>query len=153
MRGMVFLKKYVLSIVMVCILMLGTKVSAAAPQLKAVVNGNIDKGENIEILINIDQIPSLYAGDIEFKYDPSILKVKSIEPGSIITNMPNVAKFDAMKKVDEQNGIARYAFSCFGQINGYSGSGDIVKISAQVLKKDNFQINSKPFLKQTDKGM
>lgn len=144
------MKKITIFFIMFFILMAGTKVRAAEIEIQAIVNGKVDKGENIEILININQIPSLYCGAIEFKYDPSMLKVKSIEPGDLITNMPGIGKFEAVKNVEEQKGIAKYEFSCLGKIDGYSGSGAVVKITAEVLKKADFQINSKPFLTQTD---
>ncbi|MCM0647403.1 cohesin domain-containing protein [Clostridium swellfunianum] len=144
-------KKSIMAGIMGLFMFAGSKVYAAStPDVQAVVNGKIEKGENIQILINVKNIDSLYAGDMEFKYDNTVLKVKSIELGDLITK-PGVSKFDAIKRISEQNGTARYAFSCTGQIDGFSGSGTFVKINAEVLKKDDkFFINSKPFLKAFD---
>ena len=125
----------------------GTKAAAAsAADIEAMISGKVEKGENIQIVINIKDIKSLYAGDIEFKYDPSVLKLKGLELGDLITK-PGIGKFDAINKVDGENGTARYAFSCFGQVNGFLGTGTLIKINAEVLKKETISINSKPFLK------
>ncbi|MBL4936326.1 hypothetical protein JK636_11195 [Clostridium sp. YIM B02515] len=145
------MRKSIIVIIILFFIMIGTEVSAASgPDVQAVISGKFDKGENIQVLINIKDIKTFYAGDIEYKYDTSVLKVKSIEPGDLISKA-GVNKFDAVKKIDEQAGIVRYAFSCMGQIDGFSGTGTFVKINAEVLKKDDkFFISSKPFLKAFD---
>jgi hypothetical protein len=142
------MKKVIVAIFTIFIIAMGSKVYAAEGlEVQAVVNGKFEKGKSIEILINIKDIKSFYAGDIEYKYDPSVLKVKSIEPGDLISKS-GISKFDAINKVDEQKGTVRYAFSCLGQIDGFSGTGAFVKINAEVLKdEDKFFINSKSFLK------
>jgi hypothetical protein len=141
------MRKSIISMFVFLIMLLGTKVYAAGTiEVEPAISGKVEKGETIQILINIKDIKSLYAGDIEFRYDPSVLKLKGIELGELITK-PGIGKFDAINKVDEQNGIARYAFSCFGQVNGFSGGGTLIKLNAEVLKKEDIRINSKPLLK------
>lgn len=119
--------------------------AVSGPEIEAVVNGTIDKGQTIQILINIKDIQSFFAGAIKFKYDKNVLKIKSIEGGNLISKA-GINKFEAINKIDEQNGIAAYGFSCTGKINGYSGTGTFIRINAEVLKKDSFHIKSKPLL-------
>jgi hypothetical protein len=144
------MKKSVVGFMLFLIMLTRTMVAAAsAVDIEAVISGKVEKGENIQIVINIKDIKSLYAGDIEFEYDPSVLKLKGIEIGDLISK-PGLGKFDAINKVDGENGTARYAFSCLGQGNGFSGTGILIKINAEVLKKETISINSKPFLKAAD---
>lgn len=115
------------------------------------VNGKIDKGETIQIQINLKNISSFYAGSIDFKYDPSVLKIKSIEKGDLINqkdaNGKNISTFEVPDK-DLGDGIASYGFSCLGKINGFSGSGTFVIINGEIVNKSSFHLKSQPFLKE-----
>jgi len=124
----------------------GTAKAAGSPALSLDVKGSIETGQTIQILINIDNIDSLYAGAASLKYDPKVLKIISFEKGDLIIKS-GVNIFDVGNKIDNASGIASFGgFSCVGQSNGFSGSGTFLKINAQVLKKDSFNIKSKPFL-------
>ncbi len=114
------------------------------------VNGKIDQGENVQIQINLKDISSFYAGSIDFKYDTSVLKIKSIVKGDLITQKDASGKSISIFEVPDKNlgdGIASYGFSCLGKINGFSGSGTFVVINAEILKKAGFHLKSQPFLK------
>lgn len=136
-----------ISILVLCFILLFSPKAFAAtgPEVEAIVNGKIENGQTIQILINIKDIKSFFAGAMEFKYDKNVLKVKSIELGDLISKA-DVNKFDAMNKIDDKTGIAAYGFSCLGKVNGFSGTGTFVKINAEVLKKDSFHVRSKAFL-------
>ncbi|GLC29701.1 cohesin domain-containing protein [Clostridium omnivorum] len=136
-----------ISILVLCFILLFSPKAFAAtgPEVEATVTGNIENGQTIQILINIKDIKSFFAGAMEFKYDKNVLKVKSIELGDLISKA-DINKFDAMNKIDDKNGIAAYGFSCLGKVNGFSGTGTFVKINAEVLKKDSFHVRSKAFL-------
>lgn len=124
----------------------GTAKSAQAPSLSVDVNGNIEVGQTIQILINVDNIDTLYAGAATLKYDPKVLKIISFEKGELITKS-RINIFDVENKIDNANGIASFGgFTCVGQTDGFSGTGTFLKINAEILKKDNFSINSQPFL-------
>lgn len=145
------MKKRIAALLFLFIIFFSTKTLAIEiPGVQATVNGKVEKGSNIQIIINVSDVKSFYAGAFEFKYDNSILKIKSIEPGDLISNK-DIEKFEAIKKIDEQNGIASYGFTCLGKINGYSGAGKFAIIDAEVLKAEDFYINSKPFLNKPDK--
>lgn len=145
------MKYRILGLIALALIAINIRVSAAnSLDVNVQVNGKIDKGEKIEILININNINSFFAGAVEFKYDSRILKVTSIEGGSLI-NQNNINKFEAIKKIDEGKSTASYGFSCLGKINGYSGSGTFVKINAEIIEKGDFSITSKPFIKEPTK--
>jgi hypothetical protein len=119
------------------------------PAVSAQVDGKVEQGEDIHILINISNIPSFFAGQADFLYDKQVLKIKSIETGNLISDK-SINKFEALNRIDEEKGAASYAFSCLGKINGFSGSGTFIRITAQVLKKQDFHIKSKPLMKEPD---
>lgn len=145
------MKRKIYMLLMLCLFMFNIKAYAVGElQIEAKVNGTIAKGEQIEILINIKDIKSFFAGQVDFRYDTSIFKIKKIEQGDLISKS-DVNKFEAINKIDEASGTVSYAFSCLGKVNGFSGTGTFVKITAEVLKNEGFSINSKPFLKQFDK--
>ncbi|MBZ9609301.1 hypothetical protein G9F73_016030 [Clostridium estertheticum] len=124
----------------------GTAKAAILPSLSVDVKGNIEIGQAIQIIINIDNIDSLYAGAARLKYDPKIFKIISFEKGALIINK-GTNTFDVGDKIDNTSGIASFGgFSCVGQTNGFSGSGTFIKINAEVLKKDSFHLKSQQFL-------
>lgn len=145
--------KYIRSILIFLLIFscFSAKVKAANTEtVQAITKGNIEAGQSVQILINIDDIKSLYAAEVQYKYDPSLLKIKSIEAGELI-NKPNINKFEAINKIDEQNGIVKYGFTCLGDIAGFSGTGTFVKINAEVIKKVDLSLNSKPKLSEFTK--
>ena len=124
----------------------GTAKAAILPSLSVDVKGNIETGQAIQIIINIDNIDSLYAGAASLKYDPKVLKIISFEKGALINNK-GTNTFDVGNKIDNTSGIASFGgFSCVGQTNGFSGSGTFLKINAEILKKDSFHLKSQQFL-------
>ncbi|MCB2293591.1 cohesin domain-containing protein [Clostridium algoriphilum] len=122
----------------------GTAIAAGSTTLITDVKGKIETGQAIQILINVANIDSFYAGAASIKYDPKVLEIISFEKGDLITKKgTNV--FDVGNKIDNTNGIASFGgFTCIGQTNGFSGSGTFLKINAKVLKKDSFHIKSVP---------
>ncbi|MGH4050595.1 MAG: cohesin domain-containing protein [Clostridium sp.] len=124
----------------------GNAKAAQVPSLSVDVKGNIEIGQTIKILINVDNIDTLYAGAATIKYNPKVLKIISFEKGDLIAKS-GTSIFDVENKIDNTNGIASFGgFTCLGQVDGFSGTGTFLKINAEILKKDNFNINSQPFL-------
>ncbi|HEY8805566.1 MAG TPA: cohesin domain-containing protein, partial [Clostridium sp.] len=124
----------------------GAAKAVTSPSLTVDIKGNIEAGEVIKIIINVDNIESLYAGAATLKYDPKVLKIIGFEKGNLITK-GGANTFDVGNKTDNVNGMASFGgFTCVGQTNGFSGSGTFLIINAKVLKKDSFHIRSLPFL-------
>jgi len=119
-------------------------------QLEAQVSGEFDLGKEIEISVYGKNLRNLYAGDIRFKFDNTILQITSIEKGSLL-NKEGVTNFE-QKTLPTDNGvpkdIARYIFTAVGENDGYSGEGTLVVFKAKVLKKAEYFINAKAFQKE-----
>jgi len=141
------MKKFMLCVICFVLFLYGGTVKASAsPALTVDVKGTMEAGQTIQILINVNNIDSFYAGAASLKYDPKIMKIISFEKGDLITKK-GTNTFDAGNKIDNEKGLASFGgFSCLGQVNGFSGSGVFLKINAQLLKKDSFYIKSIPFL-------
>lgn len=138
--------RYIKSILILVILLSFFTINVKAADtvsVQAVVEGTVKAGQSIQILININDIKSLYAAELQYKYDPTVLKITSIEAGDLI-NKPNINKFEAIKKIDEKSGIAKYGFTCLGDIGGFSGTGTFLKINAEVIKTENIILKSIP---------
>lgn len=101
--------------------------------------GEIKKGSNIEILIDVKNVDNLYAASIEFIYDTKQLKVESIKPTEYITkNIDNIMELGG--EVDKNGNIATYSFTFLGDVDGLRGSGTLVKINAKALNNDKLSI-------------
>lgn len=109
--------------------------------IKASINGEVKKGKQVEILIDFNEIKSLYAGALYYKYDPKVLKVIEIVPGDLISKS-DINKFEATKNIDVEKGMVSYAFTCVGDITGYSGKGNFLKLRVEVLEEKDFKITS-----------
>jgi len=109
--------------------------------IKPTIKGTIEKGKEIEISISIDDIKSLYAASVYFKYDPKVLKIDEITPGELISDS-KISKFEAINNIDESKGLASYGFTCMGDINGFAGKGNLLKLKATVLEAKDFKLTS-----------
>lgn len=130
----------------ICFAFTGSVKAAAATTVVLDVQGKMEAGENFNIIVNVNNIDSFYAGAASFKYDPKIIKVLDIEKGDFISDK-KFNTFDASNKIDNTIGTATFGgFTCLGNVKGYSGSGTFIIIKAQLLKKESFHIKSQPFL-------
>lgn len=101
--------------------------------------GEIKKGSNIEILIDVKNVDNLYATSIDFIYDTKQLTVESIKPTEYITkNIDNIMELGG--EVDKNGNTATYSFTFLGDVDGLKGSGTLVKINAKVLSNDKLSI-------------
>lgn len=111
--------------------------SNASVEIKVI--GEIKKGSNIEILIDVKNVDNLYAASIDFIYDTKQLKVESIKPTEYITkNIDNIMELGG--EVDKNGNTATYSFTFLGDVDGLKGSGTLVKINAKVLNNDKLSI-------------
>ncbi|MDT8716133.1 hypothetical protein IAI10_05655 [Clostridium sp. 19966] len=132
--------------VLALILLMIFGISASADEqtkLQVKVIGKVEQGQDIQISIYANNIKNLFAEDIKFQFDPSFLKITSVEKGDLIDN----SKLSIYEKKsypgDGGNGadnLARYIFTCLGKVDGFSGNGNIVIIKANVLKAGNLKV-------------
>lgn len=153
MRKNFFVKNIITTIFIFILIFYSTNVSAeivkeTKPDVNIQVKGNIETGQDIQILINVYNIKNLYAGAVKFKYDKSILKVTDIQKGDLI-NKKDINIFEVGNEIDNDKGVARFkGFSCLGQVDGFSGSGTFIIINAKILKKADFHLKSRPLLEE-----
>lgn len=134
----------------VCLILFFGNIKAYAaasnvPDVNVKVNGKIEAGQTIQIILNVSNIDSFYAGEVDFKYNNKVLNLTNIEKGDLISQK-DINSWEAINKIDNDNGMLRYAFTCTGQVNGFKGSGTFIKINGKILKNDDFHIKSVPFL-------
>lgn len=107
--------------------------------VEAKIIGEIKKGSNIEILIDVKNVDNLYAASIDFTYDTKQLGVESIKSTEYISkNIDNIMELGG--EVDKNGDIASYSFTFLGDVDGLMGSGTLVKINAKVLNNDKLSI-------------
>ncbi|WP_411169818.1 cohesin domain-containing protein [Clostridium sp. MB05] len=107
--------------------------------VEAKVIGEIKKGFNIEILIDVKNVDNLYAASIDFTYDTKQLEVESIKSTEYISkNIDNIMELGG--EVDKNGDTASYSFTFLGDVDGLMGSGTLVKINANVLNNDKVSI-------------
>lgn len=138
------MKRFVLALACLLLLFNINVQAAVTPEVEVKVQGNIEKGETIDIFINIKDIERFYAGSLSYLYDRDVMKIKSIEAGELIKgNSLNILEFGG--DVNNPTGKIDYQFTCTGQVEGFKGSGTFIKIKAEILEKKDFHIYSKAF--------
>jgi hypothetical protein len=136
------MKTKVALLAVILMIMLKTTVYAASTQVDVKVNGNVKNGSSVDIIFNVKDVSRLYAGSLEFTYDPSVMKVESIDGGAFIkTNNPKIMEFGG--DTTKNGNIADYYFTCVGKVDGFTGSGSFVVIKASVLNQDKFTLYKK----------
>ncbi|MBK1813874.1 hypothetical protein JHL18_25030 [Clostridium sp. YIM B02505] len=136
------MKTKVVLLAVILMMMLKTTVYAATTQVDVKINGKVNNGGSVDIIFNVKDVSKLYAGSLEFTYDPSVMKVESINGGELIkTNNPKIMEFGG--DTAKNGNIADYYFTCVGKVDGFTGSGNFVVIKASVLNQDKFNIYKK----------
>lgn len=138
------MKRFVLALACLLLLFNVNAQAAAIPEVEIKVQGNIEKGQIIDIFINIKNIERFYAGSLSYLYDRDVMKIQSIEGGELIKgNGLSILEFGG--EVNNPTGKIDYQFTCTGQVEGFKGSGIYVKIKAEILENKDFYIYSKAF--------
>lgn len=131
------MKKYkVFILTIIFIFNLSLTVFAQETFLNINVNGNLKKGSEIDIIINVENIRKLYAGDIRLNFDKESMELLSFKSGNLINNK-DINKLEFGGKIDKSKNDLAYQFTCTGKVEGFSGSGDLAIIKAKLLKDIN----------------
>lgn len=134
------LKKIIFLIIGFFIMINTTVFAIEEPSININVNGEIKKGSKITISINASNVSRLYAASVDYVYDPSVIKVKSIEGSSLIKDSEN-NKMELGGETDKDGNKASYQMTFTGKVDGITGSGELVKIEAEVLKDFNLVLS------------
>lgn len=126
-----------LLVLVVCVMPINAYANDTSVEIK--VNGKIEKGSNIEILVNVKNVEKLYAASVDFTYDTNLLSIESINGSELITkNIDNIMEVGG--ETNKNGNTASYSFTFLGENEGIKGSGDLVSINAKVLNDMNIFI-------------
>lgn len=144
------MKRKISILVMIFIILFTSKAFAAnEPTVEVKVNGEVKKGNTIEINVDISNINRFYAASIEYVYDKEILQVESITSGELIKK-EGLNKMEFGGDVKKSPNKIDYYFTCTGKVEGFSGGGRFITIKAKVIKDGSLNITSKPFAQNID---
>ena len=96
------------------------------------VDGQVKKGQSVDILVDVKNVEKLYAASVDFIYDTELLKVESIGATDFITKYSNEV-MELGGEVDKDGNKATYSFTFLGDKQGISGSGNLVTIKVTVI--------------------
>lgn len=113
---------------------------AADTTVEVKVEGEVKKGNNINIILNVNDVENFYAGSVDFIYNADQLKVNSVNSSDFITGTDDEI-VEIGGETAKNGNTANYGFTFVGDKPGLSGSGTFVTISATVLSDDEFSIN------------
>lgn len=113
---------------------------AADTTVEVKVEGEVKKGNNINIILNVNDVENFYAGSVDFIYNADQLKVNGVNSSDFITGTDDEI-VEIGGETAKNGNTANYGFTFVGDKPGLSGSGTFVTISATVLSDDEFSIN------------
>ncbi|ATD54274.1 cohesin domain-containing protein [Clostridium chauvoei] len=103
------------------------------------IEGQAKVGNEITININVDNVTRLYAMSVNYIYNPEEIKVKSIEGAGLIKeSKDNCVELGGDTAKDGNRAVYQMTFT--GKVDGITGSGNIVKIKADVLKDTDLKV-------------
>ena len=132
------MKKSILFLILAIILFFPTKVYANTTSIEVSVEGKIKSGEDINILVNMKGLDSLYAASVDFSYDKNHLDIISITAGDTIKKYKDEI-MEIGGEVDNDKNRTSYSFTFLGDKKGIDGNGTLAIINAKVLN-DNIEI-------------
>ena len=133
------MKKNIVLITLILIFLFPLKAYANTTSVEINVDGNIKKGEEINILINMKGLENLYAASVNFTYDKSVLNIVSITAGDSIKKYADEI-MEIGGEVDTTNNKTSYSFTFLGDKEGINGDGTLAIIKAEVLKDGDLLI-------------
>jgi putative cell wall-binding protein len=146
MRKMSFkriLSYFSLFVFLVSITTINSKISAKASG--TTITYSTDKntlaaGAYFDIFVNVNNLSNLYSASIDFKFDPTLIKIENIERGSVFNNQDVVGRILAD---DHTNGYLSFYTSLKGSKPGInSTSGTLFVIKAQALRSGSMALNT-----------
>ena len=111
------------------------------PSVAFNIEGKVEKGENIIISIEVNNVSNLYTTSVDYSYDTNELKVKSIHGGELIKSYEGIMELGGDTAKDGNRAV--YQMTFIGKVNGISGSGNLAVIEAEVLKDCIIDLNEK----------
>lgn len=133
------MKKGIILITLIIIFFLPIKAYASVTTVEVNVDGKVKKGEEINILVNMKGLESLYAASVNFTYDNSFLNIVDIIAGDSIKSYGDEI-MEIGGEVDTSNNKTSYSFTFLGDKEGINGDATLAIIKAKVLKDGSLSI-------------
>lgn len=129
-------------VLLICLLMLFniTVFAASEPEVRFTIDGGTKKGDKITLYVKVKDVDRLYAASVDYIYNPEELKVTYIGGADLITNNQGILELGG--ETEKDGNRASYQMTFTGKVDGLKGSGNLVKIEAEVLK--DCDINLEP---------
>lgn len=129
------------SLVILFLFFNGIVISATEESMvKFTVNGEIKKGNNIEIVVDLSNLKKLYSALVDYTYDNTLIKVKEIVLNEEIKKQSVMPLFGELSLNGNR---ARYGFTFQGADSmGLNGEYNFVTIKAEVLKDGELELSA-----------
>ena len=134
------MKKIITFLIAFFLFALPIKAYASSTTVEVKVEGEVKKDKNINIILNVKDVESFYAGSVDFIYDTEQLKVNSVNSSDFITGTDDEI-MEIGGETAKNGNTANYGFTFIGDKQGISGSGTLVTINATVLSDKELSIN------------
>ncbi|MDB2111695.1 cohesin domain-containing protein [Clostridium paraputrificum] len=114
--------------------------SAEESIVKVCVKGEVEKGNNIDIVVDLSNLKNLYSALVDYTYDNTLIKVKEIVLNEEIKKQSVMQLFGELSLNGNR---ARYGFTFQGSDSmGLSGDYNFVTIKAEVLKNGELDLSA-----------
>ena len=114
--------------------------SAEESIVKVSVKGEVEKGNNIDIVVDLSNLKNLYSALVDYTYDNTLIKVKEIVLNEEIKKQSVMQLFGELSLNGNR---ARYGFTFQGSDSmGLSGDYNFVTIKAEVLKNGELDLSA-----------
>lgn len=134
------MKKRIMLTAIILLLFLPIKAYASSTTVEVNIDGEVKKGEEINIVVNAKDLQGLYAASVNFNYDKSILNIIEINPGETIKEHSDEI-MEIGGEVDTSNNKTSYSFTFLGDKEGLNGSTILTTIKAKVLSDSQLNID------------
>lgn len=135
--------KSIITLTIVAIIVIFNSMSVCATEksiVKVAVKGEVEKGNNIEIVVDLSNLKNLYSALVDYTYDNTVIKVKEIVLNEEIKKQSVMPLFGELSLNGNR---ARYGFTFQGSDSmGLSGDYNFVTIKAEVLKDGELELSA-----------
>lgn len=133
------MKRFIMTIVLLLTLIFPLKAYASTTTVEIGINGKIENGQEVSIVVDMKGLEGLYAASLDFEYDKNTLKILSITPGDSIKKYEDEI-MEIGGEVDEDNNKTSYSFTFLGDKKGIYGDATLAVIKVKILNDEKLEI-------------
>lgn len=128
------MKRISLAVILTIAVLMGMVAYAYAQAGAAVVvspaSQSVEMGQPAQVAININNVTGLYGAEVHIRFDPTVLKVAAITPGSLM----DPAHRSVISHHDNAAGTIDFAVTLLAPAPAVSGSGTLFTVRFDTLK-------------------